>query len=182
MQVIIEKNYGDFAKDIYEITTENINLCYQCKKCSSGCPVSSFMDYTPNQLIHAARLGQKDLVLTSKTIWLCASCQTCTTRCPQGIDIIKVIDAFRSIAYHSSVQAGVPEVLAFYKKGLANVQRFGRLYELGLIAGLTLTKKDFRKDLKLGIEMVKKGRIKFVPIFRGSKVTKKIFKRAKKEE
>ena len=28
----------------------SINLCYQCGKCSAGCPVGFAMDYTPDRL------------------------------------------------------------------------------------------------------------------------------------
>ena len=44
----------------------DISVCYQCRKCSSGCPVAYAMDYTPAQILHAARLGLKDLVLNSR--------------------------------------------------------------------------------------------------------------------
>ena len=75
----------DFIKSFQSTVGQNINLCYQCRKCSAGCPIVYEMDYTPTQIIQAIRLGMKDLVLKSKTIWLCTSCETCTTRCPQDI-------------------------------------------------------------------------------------------------
>ncbi|MBU2572747.1 MAG: 4Fe-4S dicluster domain-containing protein, partial [Elusimicrobia bacterium] len=84
-----------FLDDIAKESGQNVNLCFQCKKCTAGCPVADEMDITPTQVIHAIRLGQNDLVLNSKTIWLCASCETCTTRCPQEVDIARVMDACR---------------------------------------------------------------------------------------
>lgn len=74
----------DFAEQVQKMTGDHVNLCYQCKKCTSGCPLVFQMDYSPSQIIYAARLGMKELVLNSNTIWLCASCETCTTRCPQS--------------------------------------------------------------------------------------------------
>jgi len=94
---------NDFMKAVQLDIGENVNLCYQCKKCTAGCPVVHDMDYTPTQIIHAVRLGMKDLVLKSKTIWLCASCETCTTRCPQDIDIAGIMDAARIIAKREKV-------------------------------------------------------------------------------
>ena len=88
----------DFMGMIKSNIDENVNLCYQCKKCAAGCPVVYEMDYTPTQIIQAVRLGLEDLVLESKTIWLCASCDTCSTRCPQDIDIAGVMDAARIIS------------------------------------------------------------------------------------
>jgi heterodisulfide reductase subunit C len=73
------------AQTIQGEIDENVFLCYQCVKCTSGCPLSNHFDLTPNQVMRALQLGDES-VLESKTIWLCASCQTCTTRCPQGLD------------------------------------------------------------------------------------------------
>ncbi len=176
----IRNNFDDFSLVIKEETGEDINTCYQCKKCSSGCPVSHLMDYTPNQLIYFARIGLKDQILKSKTIWLCASCYACSTRCPQGIDIAKIMDTLRAIVFKSNIPAGVPEVLTFYKIGLSNIKSFGRLYEIGLITSIKLATKDYAKDLELGINMIKKGKLKLLPSFEGSDRTKKIFKNVQK--
>src|SRR4030042_6246983 len=75
------------AQRIQEELGQNVYLCYQCIKCSSGCPLSEFFDWQPNQIMRALQLGQEDIALKSKTPWLCASCQTCSTQCPQGLDI-----------------------------------------------------------------------------------------------
>jgi len=61
----------DLAQYIQEECGENVYLCYQCKKCTAGCPMAEHFDLTPNQLLRAAQFGQKDLILNSKTIWLC---------------------------------------------------------------------------------------------------------------
>ena len=76
---------------IKDVVSEDVNLCYQCEKCTSGCPVSYAMDLVPAQIMHASQLNRKQLILKSNTVWLCASCETCTTRWPQGIDISKVV-------------------------------------------------------------------------------------------
>ena len=88
----------DFAEQVQELTGDHVNLCYQCKKCTSGCPLVFQMDVSPSQIIYAGRLGMKELVLNSNTIWLCASCETCTTRCPQDVDIAKVMDVSQILA------------------------------------------------------------------------------------
>ena len=77
----------DLAQRVQEALGENVYLCYQCVKCSSGCPLAEFFDWQPNQVMRALQLGQEDIALHSKTPWLCAGCQTCTTRCPQEINI-----------------------------------------------------------------------------------------------
>ncbi|HET7375856.1 MAG TPA: 4Fe-4S dicluster domain-containing protein, partial [Anaerolineae bacterium] len=82
----------DLAERIRSETGENVYLCYQCVKCTSGCPLAEYFDLAPNQVMRAAQLGMDERALTAKTPWLCASCQTCTTRCPQGVDVAKVMD------------------------------------------------------------------------------------------
>ena len=154
-----------FSDMIEETCGVDLNVCYQCRKCHSGCPVAFAMDYTPVQLLHAARLGLKDLVLGSATIWLCASCETCVTRCPQDVDLVKVIDSMRLLALRSKVKPAVPEVAQFYRASLLNIRLFGRLYEIGLIGQLKLTTRQFTKDLRLGWEMLRKRKLTLLPSF-----------------
>src|SRR3990172_38270 len=91
----------DLADRIRQATGENVFLCYQCIKCTSGCPLAGYFDLAPNQVMRAAQLGMEEMIFTSRSPWLCASCQTCTTRCPQGIDIARVMDFIVSEAMAS---------------------------------------------------------------------------------
>jgi heterodisulfide reductase subunit C len=88
---------SDFLKKIEDVSGQKIYGCYQCGKCTAGCPMADDMDLTPNQVIRMVQLGCEE-VLASKTIWLCASCFTCGTRCPHGIDICKVMEALRLVS------------------------------------------------------------------------------------
>jgi heterodisulfide reductase subunit C len=171
-----------FAQTIKQISGMDINVCYQCKRCTSGCPISYAMDYTPTQLIHAIRLGLKDLVLNSASIWLCASCETCTTRCPQEVDIVKVMDALRIMAVHARIKPKVSEVAVFCCSGANNIRFFGRAYELDLITRLKLSTGQFTKDLGLGMKMFQKGKFALLPTFRGASTTRKIFAKVKERE
>jgi len=173
---------SEFSEIIKKTSGLDINACYQCKRCTSGCPIAYAMDYTPTQLMHAIRLGLKDLVLNSATIWLCASCETCTTRCPQDVDLAKVMDALRIMAIRAGVKPKVPEVAASYRTGLTNIRFFGRMYELGLIGMLKLATRQYKKDMGLGIKMFKKGKLSLFPNFRGALTTKRIFARVKERE
>ncbi len=101
------KSQSQSAKAVFNESGQNVNLCYQCRKCAAGCAVSYAMDHTPAQLIHGMRLGMDDLVLNSKTMWLCASCETCTTRCPQDVDVAKVMDAVKITALHQGIKPAV---------------------------------------------------------------------------
>src|SRR3990170_6864785 len=156
----------DLANRIREKTGQNVFLCYQCVKCTSGCPLAQHFDLAPNQVMRAAQLGMEDLIFGSKTAWLCACCQTCTTRCPQGIDIAKVMDFIVSEAVEQGIQPQVPEAALFNKVFLRNVNILGRAYELGLIAEMNLRTGQPFKDVGMGLEMIGKGKVKLGPGFR----------------
>ena len=173
---------SELAEAVLTESGQNVNLCYQCRKCAAGCPISYAMDYKPAQLIHAIRLGMDDLVLNSKTMWLCASCETCTTRCPQEVDVAKVMDAVKIVAIRRGIKPAIPEVASFYKAALSNIKMCGRMYELGMIIGLKLRTFDFFKDMELGAKMFKKGKMKIIPSLSGARRTWKIFSRVKSIE
>ena len=174
--------HSPLAESVLRESGQNVNLCYQCRKCSAGCPISYAMDYKPAQLIHAIRLGMDDLVINSKTMWLCASCETCTTRCPQEVDVAKVMDAVKITAMKKGIKPTIPEVASFYKAALANIKKCGRMYEVGMIVGLKLRTFDFFKDMGMGMKMFQKGKLKLIPSFTGALTSWKIFQRVKRIE
>jgi len=90
-----KKIHSDFVKKVEEISGETLPSCYQCGKCSAGCPMSSAMDLMPNQIVRLVQLGLEEDIANSKTIWLCASCLTCAARCPRGVDLAKIMEALR---------------------------------------------------------------------------------------
>jgi len=92
-----KKIRDDFVNKIEELSGQKLLACYQCGKCSAGCPAVSEMDILPNQVIRFAQLGLKEELLESKSVWVCASCYTCNVRCPKGIKIAEVMEAVRQI-------------------------------------------------------------------------------------
>ncbi|MBN2543321.1 4Fe-4S dicluster domain-containing protein [bacterium] len=86
-----------FREKIEELSGENLFACYQCGRCSGGCPGASQMDMLPNQVMRYIYLGAEEEVLNSKTIWVCASCYMCTQRCPKGVNLTKVMEAARQM-------------------------------------------------------------------------------------
>lgn len=173
---------SQLADAVLKESGQNVNLCYQCRKCAAGCPISYAMDYKPAQLIHAIRLGLDDLVFKSKTVWLCASCETCTTRCPQEVDVAKVMDAVKIIAMRRRIKPTIGQVASFYKAALSNIKMCGRMYELGMIVALKLRTLEFFKDMALGTKMFLKGKLRMIPNVSGARTTWKIFRRVKSLE
>ena len=93
---------GELAKEVEELSGENLFGCYQCGTCSAGCPYIEEMDLTPDEVIRYLILDRKE-VLNSKTIWLCSSCFTCAERCPRDINITKIMEALRQIILRKNI-------------------------------------------------------------------------------
>ena len=92
-----QKIRDDFVRKVEELSGQKLLACYQCGKCSAGCPAAPEMDILPNQVIRYAQLGLKDELLSAKSVWVCASCYTCNVRCPKGIKIAEVMEAVRQV-------------------------------------------------------------------------------------
>jgi len=92
---LVLKRQQDWLKKVEEISGQNVFACYQCGKCSAGCPMSAEMDLLPNQVIRLLQLGAIDPLLNCRTIWLCASCFTCTARCPKGVSLTRLMEGVR---------------------------------------------------------------------------------------
>lgn len=109
---ISRKNINnELVYKIKEISRQNVFDCYQCGNCSSGCPVVDYMDIPPNQVLKLAQYGSIDEILQSETIWVCSTCLQCSTRCPKGIDVAKLMEAFRSVNLREGIGVVDPKHL-----------------------------------------------------------------------
>lgn len=166
-----------FLREVEETSGEKVALCYQCKKCSSGCPVTFAMDYLPHVILRMVQFGLRDSVLDSATIWICASCQTCTTRCPNEIDVAGVMDTLRRMALKGDVSGvaklppSVRDITGFHSAFLNSIKAGGRVHEIGMLARYMLKPGLWGKlrsgwllrEAKLGWEMFRRGKLKLVP-------------------
>ncbi len=128
MRTVISANKirGKLARDVEEISGQDLLACNQCGKCSAGCPVASAVDLLPSQVIRMAQLGMVE-VLASQTVWACASCLTCVTRCPKGVDLPRLMEALREI----SLRAGASEL----KLDLLPPELVRELPQLAIVGG-----------------------------------------------
>lgn len=152
------------ARRVNRGSGENAYKCYQCKKCTTGCPVAGFGDLHPAQIMRAVQLGAVDAAVESRFIWLCTGCETCTTRCPQGIDIAAIMDELRMIARETGrVHADAP-FANILKLNYQSFRRWGRLYEVELLALDKATRPaSMMDDVVMGIQMFMKGKINPLP-------------------
>lgn len=97
------KSDADVIAQIKEISGQDVRACYQCGKCSAGCPAASGMDLMPNQIVRLIQLGEHERALASRTVWLCAACNTCTARCPKSVDPARLMDALRTVLTRQGV-------------------------------------------------------------------------------
>lgn len=137
--------------------------CFQCSKCSAGCPVVSFMDYKPHQVIQMVNLGMIGDLLSSRTIWVCASCYSCSTRCPNDVDVAKVMDWLRQKAGSEKIPPAEKEIALFHKCFLQSIRAFGRVHELSLMARYKLAAGKYLDDMELGWKMFARGKLRLLP-------------------
>lgn len=183
-KALLERDHGSpFLQEIEDKRDVKVSSCFQCKKCSNGCPVNFAMDIMPHKIIHMIRLGVKDEVLKCSAMWVCASCETCTTRCPNNIDIAKLMDVLRQMATDSGYDTAQKDVPIFHSAFLSSIKKRGRLHELGMIGEYKLKTGDLMKDSRLGWEMFKRRKLKILPSgIKGKKEIRVIFDEAQRRK
>lgn len=166
------------ADEIREHCGEDVYRCYQCLKCTAGCPMTFAMDVLPSQVIRLAQLGQEDLLLGSRTIWVCVTCYTCSVRCPNDIDIALVIDSLREKAVRSEYPAAKKHIALFHEYFLDNVRKRGRTFEGEFLTRYQIKTGQVTKNAMLGLRMFLKGRMALLPeSVANRKAFKEIFRR-----
>ena len=72
--------------------------CYQCGKCTGGCPVSLKSKLNIRRLMIEGILGKNlDRIAEKEELWDCTTCKTCTIRCPRGLKPMDLIIGMRGI-------------------------------------------------------------------------------------
>jgi heterodisulfide reductase subunit C2 len=156
----------------------SVERCYQCGKCSAGCPAASEMDLMPSVVLRHLQTRNSDsenIVLGSYSIWLCLACQTCIARCPMEVDLPIVMDVLRAESLKRKlVNPKAKDIVSFHTSFINTIKRFGRLWEVGLIGEYKLRTGHFLQDVAVAPVMFFKGKLSLVPEF-GRKFVSKIF-------
>ena len=174
-------NREDLSFIVRQFTDVNVNECYQCGKCTAGCPVAERMDLRPSVIMRMLQSGDAasgEEILRSKSIWLCLTCETCYSRCPMELDIPKIMDYLREKSYaEGKVHPEAHNIVAFHKSFLNAVERNGRLHELSLILDYKMHSGSLFQDVTIAPEMFRKGKLHLLPErIKGRKGLARLFK------
>jgi len=97
---------ADLGLKVFEDAVKKMHseVCAQCGKCSSSCPVSKEIEgFNPRQLVTRIALGQINEILDEEAIWTCTTCLKCKERCPEEISPYDIILVLRNLAYYKEL-------------------------------------------------------------------------------
>lgn len=183
----IHHEESGLASDVKKATEVAAEKCYQCGKCSAGCPVATEMEYPPSLVMRMLQTNSPEndeKILNSKTIWLCLTCEMCISRCPMSIDIPKVMDFLRQKSKaEGKVSKNAKDIVAFHESFLKSIEKTGKLYELGLVMSYKLKTGHLLQDAAVAPAMLQKGKLHIVPeTVKGRKNIAKIFSKTNKKK
>ena len=150
----------DFVRKVESLSGTSVRRCFQCGKCSAGCPMATFMEHPPNRVVRLLQLGQWQRILAGRSIWFCASCETCSTRCPNKVHLASIMDALRKLSWDLDGPSKEHYVQLANKIFLDNIRTYGRQYEMRLAAVFNVKSGQFLKDLMLGPRLISRGKLK----------------------
>lgn len=150
-------------EELLNLTGVDAGVCFQCRKCSLGCPISFLMETKVSELIRLIQLGDREGVLNADTFWYCVSCETCSTRCPQDVNIPRLMDGLRQIYFKEKGTPTLEEIPLFFRKFLDSVLKRGRIFELGVVMSYNMSRAQFFKDIDLLPLLLSRGKISFLP-------------------
>jgi len=94
--------------------------CFQCGRCTGGCPVALKSKLNIRKLMIEGLLGRHlDRLAERDELWDCTTCKTCTLRCPRGLKPMDLVIGLRgSLVEEGHIPKTVIEALeSTYKHG-----------------------------------------------------------------
>jgi heterodisulfide reductase subunit C2 len=171
------------SSQIHKSTGLDPARCYQCGKCSAGCPMANEMDLKTHEIIRLLQLDLGNRLLSSEAIWMCLTCETCSTRCPNEFDPAAIIDALREIALKKAHGQVPRRISAFHSAFLDQIRTHGRVFEFGLVASYKLRGGPLFADVESVPSMLSRGKLSFAPKrIEGIKALRRIFEQCATEK
>ena len=141
----------------------NVAACYQCGKCSAGCPMADEMPLKPHQMLRLAQLDQAERLLAEESLWLCLTCETCTARCPNQVDPARLIDGMREMVFKRDPSVAPRKIRGFHKAFLEQIRSHGRVFEFGLVFDFKLRTGALLDDVLNAPGMYLRGKLALAP-------------------
>ncbi len=146
--------------EVFARSGVNVRLCYQCGKCSAGCPMVGEMAVRPHMVMHLVQRNLREEALSSDGIWLCLTCETCSARCPKAADPARVFDTLREMAQETNPGLAPRAIGAFNRTFLDQVRMSGRMSEVGLAMQFNLRSGRLLQDATSMPALVSRGKLK----------------------
>jgi heterodisulfide reductase subunit C len=161
--------------EVMQRSGQNLQACYQCRRCAAGCPVGEETGVTPDRLIRMILVGDREAALNNLLVWKCVSCYTCGTRCPNNIQTARITETLKLMSKKAHLKPLVPRIADFHNAFMTSTGHLGRVNEIELMAiyetktmfkelaqgNLKAMFEEMTNQGKLGAEMTKKKRMHF---------------------
>ena len=158
------------VEEVMSRSGQNLQSCYQCRRCAAGCPVGEETGVTPDRLIRMILVGDKEAALNNLLVWKCVACYTCGTRCPNNIQTARITETLKHMCKEAHLKPLTPRIADFHNAFMTSTSHLGRVNEIELMAiyeTKTLFKELAKGNLKAMFkEMVTQGKL-------GAAMTKK---------
>ncbi len=161
--MLIHELDREFAGEVNRKSETDLNLCYQCRTCSNGCPFVAAMDYPPNVVLRMIQFGMREQVLKCSTIWVCVNCHTCSSQCPNNIDIAAIMNTLTQMALEEGIQIATQSIFDFHVQVLHSIEVYGRAHKLRIMLRHKLATGEWFKDIDLGLKMLTKRKLDLFP-------------------
>jgi len=149
------------AEGLLRLRGVDVTPCTECGVCSDVCPVLSWMDVAPAELMIGAKKGAGQELLAHGSLWVCIDCRRCSESCPVGIDVARAMEGLRSLAHDTGRAPAQDPILRFHELFLREVARRGRLHGLSLMWRSRHLIRGWPRKLGLPMVLLAKGKLPF---------------------
>ena len=87
------------VSQIESLSHTRLPECYQCGKCTAGCPMAAHMDVPPTRLMRLLQLGDSDSALRASPSGNAFRARPAPRAARRSVDCAGVMDALRQLAF-----------------------------------------------------------------------------------